>query len=497
MKTIIATLLFIALSTTRSGEPEHAVSFANLDRRAIPGWYEDAKFGIFIHWGAYSVPAWSPKGSYAEWYQFWLDKKKTYGNVAPGAKEVHQYHQETYGADYSYYQFGQDFKAERFDPKAWADLFQTAGAKYIVLTTKHHDGFALWPSKQTERAWSMPWNSMTAGPKKDLVGELKREVNKTDVKFGLYYSLYEWFNPLYLKKDKSEYVRDYMIPQMKDLVNTYKPSILWTDGQWDLSTSEWESKDFVSWLYTSSPIRDSVVINGRWGKDMKPKEGPFLGNFISTENDGVEALDGPWEECRGIGYSFGYNQNEDIRDYNTSQTLILMLIDIVSHGGNLLLDIGPDAHGEIPQVMKDRLTDIGAWLKINGEAIYGSRRWKEPVQWSAGRRTSGVAYKKEKKLAYLGGDFILKQTVNPDPGDAVKEVFFTTKGDVVYAILPTWGRGGKLHLKDFSLNGRKVSLLETGEGVDARQQGTDVEISLPAFDPTRIRSRNAWVLKIS
>jgi alpha-L-fucosidase len=116
-----------------------------------------------------------------------------------------------------------------------------------------------------------------------------------------------------------------MIPQMKDLITNYKPWILWTDGQWDLPTKTWDSKDFVSWLYTSSPVKDRVVINGRWGKDMEPKKGPFLGNFISTENDGVESLQGPWEECRGIGYSFGYNRNEDIRDYNTSQTLILLL----------------------------------------------------------------------------------------------------------------------------------------------------------------------------
>jgi alpha-L-fucosidase len=147
--------------------------------------------------------------------------------------------------------------------------------------------------------------------------------------------------------------------------------------------------------------------------------------------------------------------------------------------------------------MQDRLIDMGAWLKINGEAIYGTRKWKEPVQWSEGRRTSGVAYKKEKKLAYLGGDFILKQTVNPDPGDAVKEVFFTTKGDALYAILPTWGKDGKIQLKDVALNGRKVTLLETGENLDASQTANGTEITMPAFDSTRIKSRHAWVVKIS
>ena len=497
MRKILIILLIILLSTQSLKVPDHATSFATLDRRPIPGWFEDSKFGIFIHWGAYSVPGWSPKGSYAEWYQHWLEKKKTYGNIKPGAKEVHQYHAEKYGADYSYYQFGKDFKPDRFRPAEWARLFQDAGAGYIVLTSKHHDGFALWPSAETDRAWGFPWNSMSAGPKRDLVGELKREVDKTNVKFGLYYSLFEWYNPLYLKKDKSEYVQEYMLPQMRELVNKYEPWVLWTDGQWDLSSKVWHSRPFVSWLYNGSPVANKVVINGRWGKDMEPKKGPVLGNFISTENDGVEALQGPWEECRGLGYSFGYNRNEDISDYNTSQTLILLLVDIVSHGGNLLLDIGPDERGEIPQIMRDRLTEMGAWLKINGEAIYGTRKWIEPVQWSEGRRTSGVVYKKEKKLAYLGGDFILKQTVNPDPGDAVKEVFFTTKGETIYAILPTWGKNGVVNLRNISMEGRKVSLLETGDILTTIETKDGVNIKLPVLDTSRIKSKNAYVLKIS
>jgi alpha-L-fucosidase len=288
-----------------------------------------------------------------------------------------------------------------------------------------------------------------------------------------------------------------MLPQMRELVNKYEPWVLWTDGQWDLSSKAWHSRPFVSWLYNESPVANKVVINGRWGKDMEPKKGPFLGNFISTENDGVEALQGPWEECRGLGYSFGYNRNEDISDYNTSQTLILLLVDIVSHGGNLLLDIGPDERGEIPQIMRDRLTEMGAWLKINGESIYGTRKWIEPVQWSEGRRTSGVVYKKEKKLAYLGGDFILKQTVNPDPGDAVKEVFFTTKGETIYAILPTWGKNGVVNLRNINMEGRKVSLLETGDILTTIETKDGVNIKLPVLDTSRIKSKNAYVLKIS
>jgi len=494
MKLIL--LAIILLSTQTLKEPDHTTSYASLDRRPIPGWFEDSKFGIFIHWGVYSVPGWSPKGSYAEWYQYWLRQKKTHGNIKTASKEVYEYHTEKFGPNNDYYQFGNDFKPDKYRPEDWAKLIQNAGAKYVVLTSKHHDGFALWPSAESDRVWGFHWNSMSAGPKRDIVGELSREVNKTDVKFGIYYSMYEWYNPLYLKRDKSKYVDSYMLPQMRDLINRYEPWIFWTDGQWDQPSRIWKSRPFISWLYNESPVSKKVVINGRWGKEMKPMKGPFVGNFISTENDGVALISSPWEECRGIGLSFGYNRNEDIKDYNTSQTLILLLVDIISHGGNLLLNIGPDERGEIPPIMRDRLSDMGAWLKINGEAIYGTRRWIEPVQWSEGRRTSGVAYKKKHKLAYLEGAFILKQTVNPDPGDAVKEVFFTTKGETIYAILPTWGTNGKVILKDMQLGGHRVTLLETGTVLKARQKGKDIEITLPAFDPNKIKSKHAWVLKL-
>lgn len=489
------TLALIFFASTLFAQKTYEPTFESLDSRPIPSWFEDAKFGIFIHWGPYSVPAWSPKGSYAEWYQQWLNGKKTGGNVAPGAKEVWQYHTENYGQHYSYYNFGEQFKTSDFDPKQWAKLFEDAGAKYIVLTSKHHDGFTLWPSAEADKNWGFPWSSLTAGPKRDLIGALKSEVDKTSVKFGLYYSLYEWYNPLYLKKDKSEYVDNHMLPQMHDLINKYEPWLLWTDGSWDYPSSVWKSKEFLSWLFSESKVKDKIVINGRWGNDIK-KNGPYVGNFISTEYDGVEALSRPWEECRGIGYSFGYNRNEDINDYNSAQTLILMLIDIVSHGGNLLLDIGPDGNGKIPPVMQERLMQIGEWLKINGEAIYGTRKWKNAVQWSAGKQTDGKTYKKEKKLSYLGGDFILKQTTNPDPGDAVKELFFTAKGNTLYAILPKWNIDGKVIIKGLHLSNQNVHLLETGEKLKFKNIGNNVEVVLPPFDPNKIKSQYAYVLKI-
>lgn len=488
-------LVMVCLLQIATAQQRYEPTFESLNKRAIPGWFEDAKFGIFIHWGPYSVPAWSPKGSYSEWYQMWLNSKKTGGNVAPGAKEIWQHHKENYGQHYSYYNFGDAFKTTNYDPTYWADLFEKAGAKYIVLTSKHHDGFTLWPSAEADRTWGFPWSSLSSGPKRDLVGELKKAVDKTSVKFGLYYSLYEWYNPLYLKADKSEYVDKHMIPQMRDIVNRYEPWLLWTDGAWEHPASVWKSREFLSWLFNDSPIKDKVAINDRWGNDFNKKETSF-GNFISTEYDGVEALSRPWEECRGIGYSFGYNQNEDINDYNSAQTLIHMLLDIVSHGGNLLLDIGPDGTGKIPPVMQERLLEIGKWLSINSEAIYGTRRWKQPVQWSAGKQSDGATYKKENNLSYLGGDFILKQTVNPDPGYAVKEIFFTNKGNNIYAIIPSWRSNGKVLIRNLNLTDEKVTLLETGQPLKFRKVGKDTEIKLPSFDPNKIKSQHAFVIKI-
>ena len=209
-------------------------TWESLDRRPVPAWYADAKFGIFIHWGPYSVPAWAPAGTYSEWYQYWLQNKTCFGNSHPKPTAVYDYHVKTYGEDFSYYRFGELFKAQDFDPEAWAKLFEQSGAKYIVLTSKHHDGFCLWPNQHANKAYGRPWNSQDAGPRRDLIGELKQAVEKTPVKFGLYYSLYEWFNPLWEDPTKRErFVDEHFLPQIKELVTRYQPAILWADGDWE------------------------------------------------------------------------------------------------------------------------------------------------------------------------------------------------------------------------------------------------------------------------
>jgi alpha-L-fucosidase len=486
---ILLIVPLLAFSQGKKYEPE----WESLDSRPAPSWFEDAKFGIFMHWGPYSVPAWVPKGVYSEWYQYWLTTKKVSGNFNPKPTAVYDYHVNKYGQHFSYYNFGEMFKAEDFKPEDWAKLFVDAGAGYIVLTSKHHDGFALWPSKEADKTWGFPWNSMSTGPKRDLIGDLAREVRKTDVKFGLYYSLFEWYNPLWLSENKQEYIDKHYLPQVKDLVKSFEPDILWTDGDWMLTSEQWKSEEFLAWLYNESPVKDKVIVNDRWGKDARHKHG----GYYTTEYDSSTEFNKPWEECRGIGYSFGYNRNEDIWDYNSAQTLILLLVDIVSHGGNFLLDIGPDGNGKIPTIMQERLLQIGEWLKINGEAIYGTRKWKNPVQWSKGTIIDGNEYKKANNLHYLGGDFILKQTVKPDPGMAVKEMFFTSKGSTVYAIL------AKLPEKQVKINeiivssNAKVTLLGSDKNLKWEKNGNGIVVTIPVLSINEIPCQYAYVLKIT
>ena len=356
-------VLFITIS---SFAQTYQPTWESLDSRPVPQWFKDAKFGIFIHWGVYSVPGYSTVGNYAEWYQNGLEN---------GDSARIKFHKEKFG-NRTYYDLANDFKAELFNPDEWAKLFEASGAKYIVLTSKHHDGFCLWPSKEANRDWGFPWNAKDVGPKRDLLGDLFKAVRKTSVHAGMYYSLYEWYNPIW-KVDKSKYAIEHAWPQMKDLINTYKPDVFWTDGDWEASDSVWKSKEFLAWMYNESPVKDKVVTYDRWGGDVRFHHGAV---FTPEYQPNVDFEDHYWEESRGMGYSYGYNRAEDAWDYNSAQSLVLHLIDKVSRGGNFLLDIGPDAHGKIPPIMEERLLQIGEWLKINGEAIYNTVRWKIPAQ---------------------------------------------------------------------------------------------------------------------
>ncbi len=481
-KLLAASALFISFhSLAQTYQP----NWESIDQRPVPQWFKDAKFGIFIHWGVYAVPGWSTKGNYAEWYQQGLQTTDT---------ARMRFHKAKFG-DRTYYDLANDFKAELFNPDEWAKLFERSGAKYIVLTSKHHDGFTLWPNKKANETWGFKWNAMDIGPKRDLLGDLFKAVRKTSVHAGMYYSLYEWFNPLW-KSDKQKFVTEHTWPQMKELINTYQPDVFWTDGDWEAPAETWKSQEFLSWLFNESPVKNKVVVNDRWGSGIRFKH---AGIYTPEYQPDLDFEDHYWEESRGMGYSYGYNREEDAWDYNSAQSLVIALIDKCSRGGNFLLDIGPDEHGKIPPIMQERLLEIGDWLKINGEAIYNTVRWKTPSQWSAGRRDYKGSNEHIEGDWKTGGDIMLKLTVDPDPGYAVKELFFTYNPaqNNLYAIFPKYPNNNKLVIRNATLPvGTKVSFLSTKENLVWKQEGTDVEISLPAFNPNTIRSAYAFALKI-
>lgn len=462
-------------------------TWESVDKRPTPQWFTDAKFGIFIHWGVYSVPAYAPvipgKLAYAEWYWNSMEAGKKAG-ANPIQAGTWAYHQKRYGADYPYANFAREFRAELFDPDHWADVFARSGAKYVALTSKHHEGFALWPSKEASATWGRPWNAIETGPRRDVLGDLTAAVRKRNLKMGYYFSLYEWYNPLWLS-DKPRYIREHMTPQFKDLVTRYEPSIIFSDGEWDLPSQEWKSAELLAWLYNDSKVKNDVVVNDRWGKETRHHHG---GYWTTEYTPGMSGSDHAWEESRGMGFSYGYNRAENTAHYHTGRELVIMLADLVSRGGNLLLDIGPDADGTIPVVMEERLLQIGDWLRVNGEAIYGTKPWKTAKQWGAGAETK-VEYNQQYETTYD----VTKLVGKPAGGKASIEAFFTAKGSNVYAILPRWP-GGKLFLKD--IDGVKGVRLLGGGALRFTAEKGGVTVELDAL-PEELLGQPMWTLAVA
>jgi alpha-L-fucosidase len=300
---------------------------------------------------------------------------------------------------------------------------------------------------------------------------------------GYYYSLYEWYNPLW-KSDPKRYAVEHMHPQFKDLVTRYKPAIIFSDGEWDMPGEDWKSPELLAWLFNDSPVKDDVVVNDRWGKGSRHKHG---GYWTTEYTAGLDTGGHPWEESRGMGFSYGYNRAETLKDYRTDRELILMLVDLVSRGGNLLLDIGPTGDGRIPVVMEERLIQIGKWLKTNGEAIYGTRPWKQTRQWSTGEQPKLETG--EYMTRYEVTDFIERKK----PGQAIIEAFFTAKGDDVYAIVPGLP-GDRFVLKNAALKpGGTVELLGHSGTLKTAAGNGGISVELPAAPV--LASQPAFVLR--
>ncbi|VVC43120.1 Hypothetical protein CINCED_3A019106 [Cinara cedri] len=360
--------------------------WTSLDGRPLPGWYDQAKFGVFIHWGVYSVPAFG-----SEW--FWMNWKgrrgPTYVNFMT----------KNYKPGFTYQEFGPQFTAEFFDPMQWASIIKDSGAKYVVLTSKHHEGYTLWPSKT-----SFGWNSVDVGPHRDLVGELSRAIRSLNTtRFGLYHSLYEWFNPLWIQDKQANlttrhFATEKVLPELYELVNNYKPEIIWSDGEWEAPDTYWDSLNFLSWLYNDSPVKDTVVVNDRWGGDTLCKHGGFL--TCADRYQPGKLVTRKWENAMTIDkYSWSYRRNARSLDVYTIKKLIAQLVETVSFGGNLLLNIGPTSDGMIPPLYEERLLQIGQWLSVNGESIFNSKPWpncqndtQNPHLWYTQGNVSSIIY---------------------------------------------------------------------------------------------------------
>lgn len=358
-------------------------SIESLSTRPLPSWFNEAKFGIFVVWGPYSVPAFEPNG-YAEWYGYRMGNRRL-----PAGK----FHERVYGKEFTYEDFVPMFKAELFDPDQWCELFAASGAKYVVTTANYHDGFAMYPTQYAQFNDTDNWNSAERGPRRDLLGDLNEAGEARGLKMGIYYSIYEWFHPLWKdKKLRRRYVGEHFHPKFKEVVTNYKPWFIFLDGEWEWEHTRFKSEELAAWLYNESPVKDTVVVNDRWGLCRG-----VWGDVFESEYGGGEMCSPahPWQEDRGIGKSYGYNRTENIDDYDSSDALIEMLCRCAGGGGNFLLCVGPTADGRIPVIMQQRLMDIGAWLEVHGDAIYGAQAspfWPRLFDWGTISYRDGKLY---------------------------------------------------------------------------------------------------------
>lgn len=439
----------------------------------VPEWYNDAKLGIFIHWGLFSVPAFAVTGMsivessekrtveeyfmnnpYAEWYL---------NSLRIPDSPTQKHHVKTYGEKFSYDDFVSIFNEciKKWDPKEWASLFKKIGARYVVLTTKHCDGFLLWPSKYPNP------NKENYIASRDIVGELTEAVKKEGINMGFYYSsAWDWsfnlfpiFDTLSFTKhyvQTLEYTK-YVTKHWYELMDNYSPLILWSDMGYPVGKNPYE---IFADFYNKYP---EGVVNDRWNQWL-PEENKFLPirhKDFSTPEYRVfkEIKKRKWETCRGIGNSFGYNQFETEEDYIKPEELIKMFIDIVSKNGNLLLNVGPMADGTIPELQKKAILGLGEWLEVNGEAIYGTRPWER----AEGKTLDDI------------------------------DLRFTKKNDTLYIHILDKPQGSDLTILSLTLAvSKKIQLLGSDGNLTWKQIDENINVSLPE----ELYDSAAYVLKI-
>ena len=345
----------------------------------LPDWFRDAPLGIFIHWGPYSVPAWAEPTAelgaidsdlgwfahnpYAEWY---------FNTIRIEGSPAAEHHRETYG-DAPYDDFLDQWEPSAFDPSAWADLFRRAGADYVVPTTKHHDGITLWDAPGTGER-----NTVRRGPQRDLVGEIARATQAVGMRFGVYYSGgLDWHvrptEPLIsgedvhdLKRPRDDEYGRYCSAHVRDLIDRYQPDVFWNDIGWPDENFHFDEGGLGSLLEHFYAERPEGLINDRFAGAHQ--------DYVTTEYQSGEVRDGqPWENCRGIGLSFGYNQIEDASQYMSGAQVVRHVVDAVSKGGRVLLNIGPRADGSLHELQVQALEELGEFMAVHKAHLAGSR----------------------------------------------------------------------------------------------------------------------------
>jgi len=516
---ICLSMLFFACAENKKQEVQKTekqfeASWESLKKAPVAPWFEDAKFGIFIHWGAYSVVGHIKGGKgYAEHVPKLIYSDPEY--YYPYLKKYFGAHPPEFG----YKDIVKQFKAENWDPDAWAELFHKAGAKYVILTGEHHDGFALWDSELTN------WCATKVGPMRDLVGDLAKAVRAKGMKFapsyhrerhtGFFakekYAINSEPRPDIAEEIKRSpeanglygpefsyndaFINDYLA-RWKELQDKYKPDFMWIDDipifyKANGHPQSQKFQDAFKFL-----IADYFNTAEEWGKDVylnnKGRHLNWPDGVGCREKDNLNLTKiGPkWQNPATMGTSYGYVKEEEMQDaYKSPKELIHLLCDVVSKNGNLLLNIGPRADGTIPKGMKKRLLAIGSWLSVNGEAIYGSRPWKDYgegpnlIQYDiSGHNEDGK--KKDKKKLYT--DKSIRYTQSAD-------------GKTIFAIQLLWSEDGhviaeKLRQNAGLLEGRirNISLLGSNEKVSWKRRDGGLHMYTNAQKPNEY----AYVWKI-
>ena len=446
----------------------------SLSQYEVAKWNKDAKFGIFIHWGVYAVPA---AGS--EWYP---------RNMYNRSSNLFEHHKRTWGdqSKFGYKDFIPMFRAENWDPEQWAELFKRSGARYIVPVAEHHDGFAMYDSSHTK------WNSVKMGPKRDICGELAKAVRKRGMKFGVS-THYAW-NWRYYLKDKSfdnvnpayaglygvnhdpkvsaspEFIAHWYA-RTKELIDKYEPDLLWFDFGFCYPEFEQKRKEIAAYYYNKGiEWNKGVVLNyKRW---TKPADGVTEVAFpAGTGTLDLEREKSPnireffWQTDTSISSkSWGYIENDT---FKSPDRLVDDLVDIVAKNGCLLLNVGPKEDGTIPQQAQDILIAIGEWLNINGKAIYGTRPWKISGEGPTGTAEGHLSEGKNRPYT-------------------AEDIRFTQDGKHLYVTVLDWPASGKLIVKTLNAGMKigtegikSVRMLGSNEILMWSRNESDLSITLP------------------